>query len=185
MAPVEIDGNPITGATIDGTDVQEITVDGDVVFTALNIPDSVVTRQQDDATSPESSPFGMVVKPLEDWDDIGARLSNNTSGVTKAYIYDFSDGTLIADVDISSLSGGDAFTFGASIEANEQYSFVADAEGSSYTNGRFDGTTDLYPIDSPDGNLSFTGSIEAGGGLTGFGNNTHANVFREVGNVGF
>jgi len=34
MAPVEIDGNPITGATIDGTDVQEITVDGDVVFSA-------------------------------------------------------------------------------------------------------------------------------------------------------
>jgi len=34
MTPVEIDGNPITGATIDGTDVQEITVDGDVVFSA-------------------------------------------------------------------------------------------------------------------------------------------------------
>jgi len=34
MPPVEIDGNPITGATIDGTDVQEITVDGDVVFSA-------------------------------------------------------------------------------------------------------------------------------------------------------
>jgi len=34
MPPVEIDGNPITGATIDGTDVQEITVDGDTVFTA-------------------------------------------------------------------------------------------------------------------------------------------------------
>jgi len=39
MAPVEIDGNPITGATIDGTDVQEITVDGDVVFTAVSTVD--------------------------------------------------------------------------------------------------------------------------------------------------
>ena len=41
MPPVEIDGNPITGATIDGTDVQEITVDGDVVFSAaptINFP---------------------------------------------------------------------------------------------------------------------------------------------------
>ena len=34
MPPVEIDGNPITGATIDGTDVQEITVDGTTVFSA-------------------------------------------------------------------------------------------------------------------------------------------------------
>jgi len=38
MPPVEIDGNPITGATIDGTDVQEITVDGDVVFSAQQLP---------------------------------------------------------------------------------------------------------------------------------------------------
>jgi len=34
MPPVEIDGNPITGATIDGQDVEEITVDGQTVFTA-------------------------------------------------------------------------------------------------------------------------------------------------------
>jgi len=40
MPPVEIDGNPITGATIDGTDVQEITVDGDVVFTSGPQPPS-------------------------------------------------------------------------------------------------------------------------------------------------
>jgi len=40
MAPVEIDGNPITGATIDGTDVQEITVDGDVVFSAQTLVDN-------------------------------------------------------------------------------------------------------------------------------------------------
>jgi len=38
MAPVEIDGNPITGATIDGTDVQEITVDGQTVFSAQTLP---------------------------------------------------------------------------------------------------------------------------------------------------
>jgi len=40
MAPTNIDGTEITGATIDGQDVSEITVDGDTVFTA--IPDSVV-----------------------------------------------------------------------------------------------------------------------------------------------
>jgi len=39
MPPVEIDGNPITGATIDGQDVQEITVDGQTVFSAA--PDVV------------------------------------------------------------------------------------------------------------------------------------------------
>jgi len=39
MPPVEIDGNPITGATIDGTDVTEITVDGQTVF-SVGLPDT-------------------------------------------------------------------------------------------------------------------------------------------------
>jgi len=43
MIPTSIDGTDITGATIDGTDVTEITVDGDTVFTAVDIPDSIVS----------------------------------------------------------------------------------------------------------------------------------------------
>jgi len=39
MAPTSIDGTEITGATIDGQEVQEITVGGDVVFTAEQIID--------------------------------------------------------------------------------------------------------------------------------------------------
>ena len=42
IPPTSIDGSDITGATIDDTDVQEITVDGDVVFSAgLNLNDFV------------------------------------------------------------------------------------------------------------------------------------------------
>jgi len=43
MAPTNIDGTGITGATIDGQDVSEITVDGDTVFTA--IPDSEANQK--------------------------------------------------------------------------------------------------------------------------------------------
>ena len=51
MPPVEIDGNPITGATIDGTDVQEITVDGDVVFSAGPVPPSQNLAHRYDAAN--------------------------------------------------------------------------------------------------------------------------------------
>jgi len=52
MPPVEIDGNPITGATIDGTDVQEITVDGQTVFTAFQTPAVI-----DDFNAQDLSPY--------------------------------------------------------------------------------------------------------------------------------
>lgn len=149
------------------------------------IPDSVVTRPNDDISFSDSEGYGMVVEPSQDWPDIGAELSNNLSGATRAYIYDFSDGTLLGDTDISGLSAGDTFTFGVSISAGGQYSFVVDAEGSSFTVGRLDGSSDLYPYTSSDGNLELTGSIEGANGLTSFGNNEHAYSFTRIGDVGF
>ena len=68
MAPVEIDGNPITGATIDGTDVQEITVDGDVVFTA---GPTVI----DDFESGN----------LNNWNDDGANASITTNAISGSF----------------------------------------------------------------------------------------------------
>jgi len=155
------------------------------IVNADTIPDSVVSRTADNDSPTGSEQFGVIVEPSQDWSDIGAEISSNVSGATRAYIYDFNDGTLIGDTDISSLSGGDTFTFGVSISAGKQYSFVLDAEGSSYTRGYYDGSSDQYPITSPDGNLELTGSIEASGGVTAFGLNEHIWSFVRIGDVGF
>jgi len=181
MPPTSIDGTDITGATIDGTDVQEITVDGQTVFSAL--PSTVVTRNPDDDSSTQTDKFGMVVETSQQWNDIGATLSGNVAGVNRAYIHEFPSGTLVGDIDITSVNAGESFTFGLSLSANEKYSFVVDAQGSSYTNGRDDNAS--YPITSPDGNMKFIGCIESGNGLTALGNSTHANSILQVGDVGF
>jgi len=76
MPPVEIDGNPITGATIDGTDVQEITVDGDVVFSA-GPPANIIDNFEDGDLTPLDSDWGNWVN--------GTNVSTNDLGGTRAY----------------------------------------------------------------------------------------------------
>jgi hypothetical protein len=50
--PINIDDSEITGATIDGQEVEEITVDGDVVFkSGIPIPDSAINRWKFDEGS--------------------------------------------------------------------------------------------------------------------------------------
>jgi hypothetical protein len=175
-----------TGLSVPGI-TQARKGDGTVLYDGgAAIPDSVVSRPaDDDSFTPTSSARGLVIEPSQDWPDIGARISSNTSGLTRAYIYQFSDGTLLNDTDISALSSGDSFTIaGVDLQAGTKYSFVADdADGDGeYTGGWYDSAS--FPYTSDDGNLSIVASID-GGNVTTEGNSTHAYQFSEIGNVGF
>jgi hypothetical protein len=121
-----------------------------------------------------------------EWPDIGAEISSNTSGLTRAYIYRQSDGQLIGETDISGLSAGDTFRFSdVNLDAADgtdatKYNIVADAEGSSYTQGFKDSAS--YPFESADGNLRL---INGADDADGTNNNPGAPNIVRVGNVGF
>jgi hypothetical protein len=152
---------------------------------ASAIPDSVVSRDPDDSTVNETRMFGIEVSTSVEWPDIGATISQNTVGATRAYIYRMSDGALIADTDISTLSAGDSFTFNLSDALQpDNYSFAVDAEGASYDIGWDDNPS--FPYDSSDGDISIVGgtdNIDSGGAPTNSSPNTHGLV--TVGDVGF
>jgi len=148
IPPTSIDGTDITGATIDGTDVQEITVDGDTVFSA--IPDSVVSREPDDLSFSFANEAGLKIETKSQWPSIGARISQNTTGATRAYLWDSSK-SVIDSVDISSLSPGNAFTFdNVNLQPNVEFYIVLDAEGNSFNLGFANVNPGNYPYTSTD-----------------------------------
>ena len=116
---------------------------------ADDIPDSVVSRPEDDGDSNDfSGESGVVIETKSEWPSIGARISNNTVGATRAYLRD-DGGAVISETDISSLVSGDTFTFDdVNLDANTTYQIVLDAEGSDFDHGNFSDT--IYPYESPD-----------------------------------
>jgi len=171
--PSSIDGTDITGATIDGQEVQEITVDGQTVFTAINKPDTVISRPLDTgAGGPASDKRGLQVRANSDFDVVGARISRNTSGVTRAYLFDVSAGGIIDETDLSGLSGGDTFKLSASMSAGQLYNILCDAEGSGYTIGFLGGSGGLI-----DNNKDF--DIE-----DGINNTTQSASYQVVNDIG-
>jgi hypothetical protein len=158
-----------------------VSFDGNVL---RSIPDSVVTRPNDDGSVNSSEDFGVLIETSQTWPDIGARLSQNVAGLTRAYVYRVSDGQLMGDVDISSLSAGDAFTVGldTGLSANTQYTVVADAEGADHTIGTLDESNISLPYTSSDGNLSIVDNAQ---GSSAFGTNDDMVNILEVGDVGF
>lgn len=144
---------------------------------ASGIPDSEVSRPQDDSSLTRSDTLGLQIESDDDWPEIAAELSANVSGATRAYIYRVSDGQLMDAVDISSLSAGQTFTLSPDLAANTAYNFVVDAEGASYTNGFYGSSS--YPYTSSDGRLRIIGGAL---GQTGSAGSAH-NLVR-VGNIG-
>ncbi len=115
------------------------------------IPDSVVSRPDDNNSTSTDTPFGIQISVKRDWPDfIDVELSDNGSDRTRAYIYRFSDAELVVDKDISDLSSGDQFRFELSdpLDPDEEYNIIADAEGSSYTSGFYDDAS--FPYESDD-----------------------------------
>lgn len=99
------------------------------------IPDSVVSRTDDNNTASVSSIRGIEIQPNDDFGEIGARISNNTSNATTAYALKSSDFSVMESVDISTLSAGDAFSIGANFQSGTNYIIGVDAGGSSFTVG--------------------------------------------------
>ena len=142
------------------------------------IPDSVVSRPDDDSTTSFIVDAGIEIQVKSNWPSIGARVSNNSSGTTRAYLLDADDGSLIDDVDISELSSGDAFTFkDVGLQDGEKYFITLDAEGSSYTLG-FAEDEENYPYTSDD--VDITDRVEDGSVKSG-----QIWAINDVGNVGF
>ncbi|SDK18642.1 hypothetical protein SAMN05216226_1361 [Halovenus aranensis] len=126
-----------------------ITEDG-TIETGSEIPDSVTSRPDDDSsnTGPDEG-RGLVVNPNSDFGKFGAVISNNTSGVTRARLYDYSQSTYVESVDISGLSSGDAFVFETDVVSGTDYGVELDDSGDSYTLGFYGGADD-FPFTGDD-----------------------------------
>ena len=148
---------------------------------ADDIPDTVVSRPDDDSSNTTDLQNGVRIESDVVWEDeIGLRISANTDNATRAYVFRVSDGELIGESDISDLSAGDAFAVSLNDligDDDEEYNCVLDAEGNDYTSGNFSDST--YPYESDDGNLRI---INAARGADDTIPNA-ANIV-EVGNVG-
>jgi len=117
------------------------------------IPDSVVSRPDDNTDTSTTDSNGHVITPADTFSGIGARISKNTSGVTRARLYDYAASAYIETVDISGLVAGDAFAFGSVIEQGQEYGIEIDAEGGSYTDGYNNGDNSdatAYPYSGQD-----------------------------------
>lgn len=114
------------------------------------IPDSVVSRPDDDSTFTQSISAGLVIQPASDFDAIAARISANTSGTTRARLYDYDPNVdaYVMTVDISGLSAGDTFSFDYNFKAGSEYGFELDDDGVSYRSGFI--TAIAYPYTSSD-----------------------------------
>ena len=137
------------------------------------IPDTSVSRDEDNGGSTEPAKTGIIVSSEEEWPEFDGRLSQNTSGVTEAFIEvkDESEpddrGKEIGSVDISGLSAGDVFTVDLDenmVEENDYFLYVW-AEGDDYEQG-FNDSPDL-PYESDDGNLSIVDGAEDDGPQSG------------------
>jgi hypothetical protein len=151
------------------------------------IPDSVVSRPSDNTSSGSSNTttYGAQITTDVEWPDIGGKISANTSGMTKAYVYRVSDGSLLGSTDISGLSAGDTFTVtGVNLQPHDgtdttTYNFVMDGGGSGWTHGYYDSPS--FPYVSSDGDLSIAAVAKGQqGSQTGF-----IGALSSVGDVGF
>lgn len=127
------------------------------------IPDSVVSRPQDNTSSSSGFPQkrGVRISVSQEWTEIQGELSGNVdSALTRAYIHRVSDGMLMGDVGISG-TAGEVFTveLDTPLSSGEEYNFVCDAGGSDYITAYYDSPS--FPYTSSDGNLEIVdGALE-------------------------
>jgi len=159
----------------DGSEISEVrTGAGDVVFSGIS--DTVVSRPQDNDSLFRTLTLGVRIESDGDFPEIQGTLSANVANATRAYIYRVSDGQLMDDTDISSLSAGDTFTLQPGLSANVQYNFVVDAEGANYTDGFFNGSS--FPYTSSNGRLEIINGAKDEQGTA-----TSAHNLVEIGNI--
>ena len=145
------------------------------------IPDSVVSRPEDDESASQTGLRGVKIETNVEWSAIGARISGNAAGITNAEIRRDSDDTLMGSTSFDSKGAGDTFTIELdnNLVSDERYYFELDADGDSYTQGfyRADGE---FPFISDDEDLSIVDGSFDGGEQSDLTNNID-----QIGNVGF
>ena len=100
------------------------------------IPDSVTSRPDDDESeSSFSESQGLAIVSSKSFSGTKARISSQTSGVTRARVYDYGQSEYIASTDISGLSSGDVFQIDFDFQSGVDYGIELDAEGGDYTAG--------------------------------------------------
>jgi len=180
--------------TPDGSEVSEIVLpdgstasevigpDGNVVFEAgPDIPDSVVSRSDDDDTVDLTDKFGLRFNSTVEWPSIGGEISSNTANISTVYVYRVSDGILMGSADVSGITSGETFTVdNIDLSADTDYAIVADNNGSTHSMGHKNSAS--YPFTSTDGQLSL---INGARGSDGTQTSTTAGVFKRIINVGF
>lgn len=114
------------------------------------IPDSVVSRPDDNSSTDAGNRSGIVVNPNNDFDRFAARLSDNVSNFTVCHIYDFDDGSwIVENKDISSKSAGDTIIFDISVNEGTEYGLSVSRDDSNlYTEGAYDSPS--YPYSGTD-----------------------------------
>ena len=173
----EDDGEVFVVETVIGTRT-EATFEVEVTA----IPDSRVSRDPDDPEETidnNTNAFGLRFETEVDWPErFDGRLSEETTGATRAYIYKVSDESLIGDADVSSVGAGNVFSIGLSedLDPSEEYNFVVDGEGSEYQFGR--DTDASFPYISSDENLTIIG-----GGQNESETSSNSNAIKEIGNL--
>jgi len=173
MAPINLpDGSQVSEIVLpDGSTASEVLApDGSTVFSA--IPDTVASRPtDDDSVGSKTTARGLEITVNGDFSKIGAEISANTSGVTRARLLD-DQNNVLDTTDVSGLSSGSAFVFEADLAAGNSYRIALDDPDGSYTIG-FSSATD-YPYTSTD--VDITGRF--------FGGSVDQNPAHAVNNVG-
>lgn len=116
---------PVFPVGASGNGVEEVLrVGGDL--------ETSVSREADDDTlnMTGGGRYGIVIETHGEITETTATISDNTSGVTTAYLHE-PDGT---EIESTSISGGEA-TFTTTLNANTEYRIVADAGGPEYPAG--------------------------------------------------
>jgi len=165
----------------DGDYTLEVASSDDTASTSVTVaavPNTVVSRTQDDGPFSTSGKLGVRFTTSQQWPDIGATISSETSGLTDAYVYRVSDSVLMGSTDISNLTAGDSFFVGlsTSLSANETYNFVGGAGGATYDSGNYGFAS--FPYTSNDGNLEI---VKGGAGPDSTSGNPHN--FSAIGDV--
>ena len=173
MAPIRKgDGTPLE---IPG--VSEVrSGDGRVFFEGDAIPDSVVSRPDDnDSFSADNRIEGVQIELKSDWPSIGCRISNN-SDIDSLVLRD-NDQNRIETVDVSGLSAGDAVTFDdVDLQNGQNYQITTDEDNTGETFGfRDDG--DDFPYTSED--------VDITDGINNSDLGSTVRVVNDIGNTGF
>jgi len=116
-------------------------LDGHDSLVVSAIPDSVVSRPNDDLSTETTQSAGAVVNFNSKFGQFGFNISNNTEGVTRARLFDYSQGTYVLSVDISNKSAGDPVIFEYSVVVGVDYGIELDANGGSYQSGFLSGSS--------------------------------------------